>query len=347
MMLRISLILLSFVCLFTKQVNATSANIDTLNGGYYSLINKAELAIIDSSYSTADSLFNIAFSVSKRSFGQDFFQAAVNATRLNFNDLVLDYLEKSISNGVRFSQIKKDKELKKYFESKEINITKKATFPHKRLRQEYVNQLNKKTRRRISRLVFKDQLVRTIPGFFELFSYHRDRKSFKNIYEICITTGKIPGYSEIGENIKSKDELNDLPLLLRHFNLYEIRVLEPYILKGIDEGDIYPWDFATAVDYGAFKSMSVLERTKDSVTFSFQFIYGALAPYFLGDNYVIGNTEDVNNLRNSIGLEPIQDQIYKTGKTLKDYSKYPATNIKTYHRKSLSKIWKKGKLWKK
>lgn len=71
-------------------------------------------------------------------------------------------------------------------------------------------------------------------------------------------------------------------MLLRHFNLYEIRVLEPYILRAIDEGDISPWDYATAVDYGSFKTMAVLDRKKDTITFGFQFIYGALAPYYLG-----------------------------------------------------------------
>lgn len=160
------LFFLSIICFFTKQIHAQSHGFDTLNGGYYSYVSKAELAIVDSAFYTADSLFKVAFSVSKRSFGQDFFLVAFNATKLCSNTLVLNYLKESIQHGIQFPQIKKNKELKEYFILKDINISKKSTLCYKQLRKEYLSQLNMKMRKKISRLVFNDQAARIIPGFF-------------------------------------------------------------------------------------------------------------------------------------------------------------------------------------
>ena len=196
-------------------------------------------------------------------------------------------------------------------------------------------------------MTFKDQFVRTLPFLFNSFHYSVDRKNFKYIYEICKTKGEYPGFNLIGENLKEKNDIQDITLIMRHLELYELEELKPFILKAIDEGNLYPWHYGTALEYKISINPTIKEVKPDTVTFIYQNRYGLFFPSYLGVEFSEGNTSIVNSYRDSIGLETIEDQQKKRGKQVEYYFKYPPYLEVKKHRKHLGKMWKKGKPWKK
>lgn len=318
--------------------------IDNLNNGYYGKINKAELAVADSAYCLAHSLYTDAFQISKRSFGQDFFLAAENATKCEqiSSSEIFDLLEKAILSGVLWEQIKKSECLSRFFQTHGLGFS-KSYFYYDQLRKTSFAHLNNGVRKDIRKLCFHDQSVRTIPGLFNLFHYTRDRKTFKKLKEICITTGNLPGFDAIGENFTEKYDINDVPLLLRHLSYIELKWLYPYILDAIDRGAILPWHYASAIDYALFKEMTVYKQTKDSVYMSFQYEYGVIRANYLGEEYKNNNTKEVNEHRAKIGLEPIEDQLKKGTYGNKIESLIKSQGKYGFHRKEMNRKWRKKK----
>jgi hypothetical protein len=319
-------------CLFA---NGQERNFTTLNGGYYFYINKAELAVADSAFNTADSLYQIAFQKANHSSGQDYFLASLNALRLNNYTCFKHYLKAAVQRGVTKKQLK--------YSAKNLpfKVDKKllAEIDFKQNRKHYLNSKNKKLSKQIQRMIRWDQAVRTIPGFFGLFSYAVDRKHFKKVKEMCYVYNGLPTYAK--ETVFEKNDLEGLGLLFRHFHQYELEFIEPYVLNSIDSGYFNPWLYATALEYKIMINPKIVAISQDSVSFNYRFKYGLFSAKYLGQEFSQGDCSVVDSTRSSIGIEPITDQFKKNNNVIADYYKYPADTTVVISKNKLGKMWRK------
>ena len=312
------------------------SNFTTLNGGYYYYINKAELAVADLSFSTADSLYKIAFQKANRSFGQDFFLASINALRLNQHSDFIRYLKNAVKEGISKKQILNNPLVKKHVEGENIF----EQIEYRKLRKIYLNSGNTLVSKKIRKMVRRDQLVRVIPGFFELFSYNLDRNNFRKIREMCIVFDSLPQYVSIKIDVNNKTDLDGIELLLRHFDLREINELTPYIMKSVNSGYFHPWFLATAIEYKVMTNPKVVNISQDSVSFCYRYKYGTFSPKYLGQEFSQGDCSVVDSIRGSIGLEPIKDQYGKRNKNIEDYFNFPSDTIVVIPKRELGKMWR-------
>jgi hypothetical protein len=327
------LILNMMICLFA---NGQDKNFSSLNGGYYFYINKAELAVVDSAFNAADSLYQVAFQKANHSSGQDYFLAALNAIRINNETRLYGYLKEAIQRGVTKKQIKHNANNRPF----EFNNELLSEIEYKENRQIYLNSRNRKLSKKIHRMVLWDQAVRTIPGFFELFSYNADSKHFRVIKELCYVFNGLPQYSL--RSVDHKKDLEGVGLLLRHFHQYELECIAPYIMNSIDSGYFNPCFYATALEYKIMINPKIVAVSQDSVSFNYRFKYGMFSAKYLGQEFSQGDCSVVDSIRSSKGIEPITDQFKKNNKVIADYYKYPADTTVVISKNKLGKMW-----WKK
>jgi len=265
---------------------------------YYKLIQIAEEESINSQFNYADSIYRIAFKKVTRPFKQDYFNAYDNAKKFN-NDLALNHLLKGISLGITKKELKKSS----YYNSLNNTADKKKCL--KELKDIKISR-NDSLYKVIKKMVRKDQKARA--SWTDWLKWDKqvkimdkvDRLNAKKLLDICQNYGW-PGFSSIGENTDSKYGAEDASLLILHFNKKEYQKLLPYMIKAVENGEMYPYNLARFTDY---LYMGDVTDSANYKILEIKQIYGTM---YYSQNEIIpyGKTEDVNMRRKLIGLGSI------------------------------------------
>lgn len=294
------LILVCFVCFFTSSIYSQNYL------EYYRKINDAEINNLNGNYAKSDSLYNVAFTLVKKPLKEDFFLAALNAEKLRDNNKVYKYLSNSLLKGLRFKRIKKER-----FKSfKNSLLWKKIKKNKAHFHQQYISSLDIPLQEEIIEMIKSDQKARRpIFGSWKQMK-KTDTYNFKRLLEIIKdNNGAWPGFSKIGElTPKGKyDVTGNITLLLLHFSRKQIEILKPYMLKAVLSGEMYPYQYARAVDYVSFKNNLININGKiESCSF-----YGTYA------NSIICDCKKAEEEREKIGFEPLSDFYRKIKSTYK------------------------------
>jgi len=299
--------LMLFIITVISLQSATGQNnrIDYL--AYYKFINEAEIATISKNYNSADSIFKIGFNKVSKPFAQDLFLAAINAHHKKDINLTEHYLEESFKNGLQFRQIRKS--ILNTYLSQEEKRYKRFKKKYKSLRKHYKTGLNKSRVRK---------------GIYNLFSWKKQKKAmqkignknFSRIVSVCNQNG-FPGRSLIGDNLKRKYDVEDISLLMRHMDKYELDSLKPFILKSIFTGELHPWHYASAFDYCQMFKTDITDLDEDgNHIMVVQQKLGTMS--YTDENgkhiiFPIENLEKATSIRKEIGLEPLTDYAKKRG----------------------------------
>ena len=284
---------------------------------YYSTVNQAEIFSYDGDFFTSDSLYKVAFKMVDRPFGQDYFLAAINASKMDDAAKTQSNLQNSFALGVEWKQVKGGS---MYPFLKEKKLTKKLKKIYKKENEKYLQSLDSELRKKIFLLVEKDQKMRSARNVKKGWQEQKtllqeaDEENFSEILEICKTNG-FPGFRAVGENLTSKYDVEDISLLMRHFTEDRLKELKPYIDDAIANGDLYPWHYATAYDYSSMFKTTVDDLDEDgNHILIIQQVYGTMAYHNDKGEMVIYNVENMENidsLRTRIGLETLIDYAKK------------------------------------
>jgi len=266
---------------------------------YYKLINEAEINSLDKNYVKADSLYQMAFSVVEDPFKEDCLLAAKNATQLNNDQKVFDFLIRGIRSGLTLKRVKYlKKEFLNFFHSKLYKVLKTK---YEVLRNKYLKSIDIILRNEISEMIKNDQKARIpILGSWKQMK-KVDTYNYNRLLEIIKENNdKWPGFSVIGEiTPKGKyDVSGNIALMLLHFKKEQIEILKPYMLEAVENGEMYPYQYARIIDYknrcqiyGTYKINNKIESTK------------------------ICNCENAEKEREKIGFEPLEDYYRKINST--------------------------------
>ncbi len=309
---------LLYILLFLS-ISANSQNY--LN--YYSEISKAEVENYNSKYKKADSIYSNAFKLVKRPFKIDFLFAALNAVNINDTSKVFEYLLKGFDVGLELRLIKEKEELNYFLKnSKLYTILKKE----KRIRNKgYKKSLDKEISKMINKLKRIDHRYRPDLWFSilgEKYCWRKIKECDSKVYsELQMIFNKYgyPGFSKIGENMTGKYDFNDISLFLRHMSLERIDSISPVLIKAIKDGELYPYQYASAIDYKVcYRGSNKLNIRNNSVYIEQQ-IYGTL--FSNGICTVVNNFNIADSLRKIIGLDSIRNFV-KVRNKIYNYKAY-------------------------
>ncbi|HPI09657.1 MAG TPA: hypothetical protein PLK63_01385 [Catalimonadaceae bacterium] len=233
---------------------------------YYTNFYLGQHHFMDSSYAKSDSCFRIAFALdSVQGFNQDYLMAAVNAHTLGDSRLAGYYLQRFSMRGGTYRNVREMMEHHIYLQQKSDAFRKFIYLPqNKRLRKTmdscfrvYKSNVNKPLIARINRIGIKDQRYRT--GWRSIFVSGKrrwrkirvlDLENRKEFLEICAEYGW-PGFHLLGEFRETGRNAGtgQVEVLIRHADGETLKKLEPYALDAIRKLDLYPEDWASAIDY--------------------------------------------------------------------------------------------------
>jgi len=263
---------------------------------YYEEINKAEINNLEFNYAKSDSIYRLAFSLVNKPFKEDYYLAAINADRMNNSIQVYEYLIEAVKKGLLLKRIKKQKF--KYFKSSKY--FKKIKKSYDSIHKIYIESVDENLSSEISKMIYLDQKYRkSIIGNSKKMMT-TDSINFTKLLDIIKNNNnKWPGFSTIGE-ISPKGKYNvsgNIALLILHFKKNEVEILKPFMLEAVQNGEMYPYQYARIIDY----TISIPTKSCQ--------IYGT----YLDGGYLI-NICDCKKAaieRNKVGFEPIEDYYRK------------------------------------
>ena len=237
-------ILLLFVCSIAfsqKQMNEDLRK-------YYSHTNKAEINIIEKNYQQAMVEYEKAFASWGEPFAVDYYNAAVCGVFCDKFDKTKYYLEKVLTLGYSFSNVKKEKVFRPFFKSKFGKSLEKEK-PIMKIQDEEYREI-------IQNLYHYDQVIRqkydyvsnkTYEKYFVRQQYIIDSLNLA-VFEMLIKERGFPSESKIGVdseslNFPAYDILLDHSIMLQH-RKPELRFLKsfpnlmPYIEIALYDGSI-------------------------------------------------------------------------------------------------------------
>jgi len=300
------LILLSFMNLTAQGTIKIDTN--SLFSKYYKLVIRADRYHLNKDFFLADSLYRLAFIHVNRPFKHDYSSAFTNTVHYDKNQ-ALFYLKKGINLGIKKNNLKN------------INgFNSLSSASQKICYKEYrkvKNNRNDSLYKVISKMVHDDQ-KKARAFWTNWLSWDKqveimdkiDRPNAIKLLDICKKNGW-PGFSILGENTTTKYVVEDVSLLIQHFNKEELIKLQPYMIKAIENGEMYPYQLARTIDY------LYMGQTTDSADYQIleiKQIYGTM--YSNNEIIPYGNLKTVNNNRKLIGLEPIEEYAKKRGLNL-------------------------------
>ncbi len=298
-MFRIFILLSLFILFSLKGLTQEIIKLDTTSiyWEYYNLIQKAEYENLQSNFKQSDSIYNIAFEKVKRPFKHDYFNAFNNAKNVS-DCIALNYLLKAIELGLTKKELRKSGAYKKLTENE-----KKVCL--KKLNKTQISR-NDSLYKIIKKMIRKDQRARAF--WTDWLKWDKqvkimdkvDRKNAQILLNICKLYGW-PGFSIIGENTDSKYDVADATFLILHFNKEEYQKLLPYMIKAVENGEIYPYHLARVTDYLYMANVSDSANCK---ILEIKQIYGTM--YFANRTIIpYGKEDEVNKRRKLIGLGAI------------------------------------------
>lgn len=284
---------------------------------YYQTINKAEIANLDMDFQKSDSIYQIAFELVEKPFKDDYLLAAINSEKLNNDKQTFVYLKEGIFVGLTIKSIRK--RLSTFKKSDEWKLLKKN---YGSIHQEYLAPLNLELRKRLIKMVDKDQAVRN-PIFMTAKKMNRtDNYNYKRLLEIIKeNNGKWPGRYTIGDgNEGGKYAFGEVTIMLHHFTKEQVNNLRPVLVDAILRGDLSPYNVAYPLDYKNFKQLGIVFTNKKHT----KGLVKTCDPIgsYLGSNGnkpVICDCEKAEEERKKLGLESLDDYFRKRNTTYECY----------------------------
>ncbi len=314
-------LLLLLLCLHhahTQNVHAQaqaqdhSPEVEEWVRNYYSYINKAELAHIDSAFQESDRYYLLAFSIMEKYFAQDLYGAARNAYALEDGKKVVMYIEEGFKEGLSYKQVKQNAP---FFAFAQQHGLKKSTY--KKANKAYKEGLDKDKQKLIQQMIKQDQKVRS--GKYNKLPWAEQQKhmravdslNFAALYELCEKEG-LAGYQTLGDKRMGKYDVHDIAFLMRHMDSTKLAKLHPHIIKAISTMELSAWDYASALDYTSMFKTSIDYRNEDGHrVLKVQQRYGTMSvrtedgQYRL---YPVENSEQADLLRAKLGMSSIADE---------------------------------------
>jgi hypothetical protein len=290
---------------------------------YFQNINKAEICLVRSRYSKADSLYKLAFSQSAgRPFHTDLLYAAISSFASGDTNSSIGYLKWFSQRGGDYKTIDPQNHKNQVLADGSRNLQRFLNLSQqKRLRsllrrnqRMNTKALDHRAKRKLSRMLFVDQFVgRTlILGLFPRKTRWKwiqkiDDRNFEKIKNLTWKKGKWLGFDVLGESYDSgKNSLSNFDVFLRHFSQDQLFSLDSIVRNSICNLQYYPWTWAGMLDYADIRN----ERKINDTTFAIRQTYGSLYGYSSkGEKLLIpyNGNDSVNLMRKRLWLSSIEE----------------------------------------
>ncbi|AYQ34382.1 hypothetical protein [Runella sp. SP2] len=122
---------------------------------YYSKINEAELAILDSNYSKSCSYYRDAFKINNSSFAKDYYNAAIVAAYVKDTNLIIHCFSQLARKGVCLSYLKKQHSWSLFKENYDLSYFEKIQF--QKFREDYLKSTNFYLKRKLDNIYETNQ----------------------------------------------------------------------------------------------------------------------------------------------------------------------------------------------
>jgi len=284
---------------------------------YYFDINKAEIAMFNKNYASADSIYWAIFKEFKNGYAQDFLTAAKNSRNLDNIENTIYFLKQGFKNGLEYELVKRDNVYQYLKKNNKIGQIKKI---YKEIRKKYIAGLNVDLRNAIAEMVKEDQKYRKWWYGRKPWAVQKqllikvDAENFDKILVICKEFG-FPGRNLVGDD-RCEESFVDVPTLLRHMDSTKLNILKPYVLDCILKGNFHPYHYVSALDYVSMIKTTVedLDENGNHILI-IQQEYGTMLGMEDGINIIlpVKKLEGINNKRAEFYLEPIEDYALKKG----------------------------------
>lgn len=300
--------ILFFCCAFISY-GQPSINLDKTSPfiRYYEAINRADSLRLHGSNGAADALYAQAFKQVEKPFKHDCVHAFENALGID-KTKALTYLKKGCDLGVLKKQMRENsffESLSKKEQSNAYQWIKKADIPK-----------NDSLVRVINKMVKADQKARVF--WTDWLKWEKqvkimdkaDRPNAAHLLQICQKMGW-PGFSLIGDNTLNQYRVEDVSLLILHFSKEEYSRLLPYMIKAVEDGEMYPYQLARCTDY------LYMGTESDSAGYRVLEIKQLYGTMYSGNEIIpFGSIEEVNARRRAIGLGSIENYCMERNLTL-------------------------------
>ncbi len=280
---------------------------------YYHFINKAELDIIDSNYSSACKNYEEAFSYNKSPFARDLYNEALCSFLLEDYDKVYANFSYLIDYGYQLSWLKEKDELKPFFKCKQGK--KLLKYKSKQLHNVYLRQV-------YDSLFFADQFFRKKKGSYATYGDTISKIDDSNM-DVILSLYKQHGFPS-----------QKLVGVYQGFNYKSIYIM--IIHNQVGMRDVQYYDF-TKILLQSLKSGKLDARmvsqlvTGSTGVDNYGFMESGLIQYALETNKKIYNyskwgflritkeqEKQINGRRQELGLGSIGDARKKAAYTMKD-----------------------------
>lgn len=286
---------------------------------YYKVINQADSLRLNGNYAAADSLYEHAFKQVEKPFKHDCVHAFENALDIN-KTKALSYLKKGCDLGVLKKQMHENtffERLSKKEQSGVYQWIKKADIPK-----------NDSLVRVINKMVKADQKARVF--WTDWLKWEKqvkimdkvDRPNAIHLLQICQKMGW-PGFSQLGDNTLNRYRVEDVSLLILHFSKDEFSQLLPYMIKAVENGEMYPYQLARCTDY------LYMGTESDSAGYRVLEVKQLYGTMYSGNEIIpFGSIDEVNARRRAIGLGCIENYSMERNLTLPTVEKNRYTSPK-------------------
>lgn len=279
---------------------------------YYSLINKAELNIIDSNYSMSSHYYDSAFSLNKFPFSKDIYNAVVIKILLQEDSVAAKYMERLATLGFDVSNFKSNPLTKFFWEGK---YAAKVLNYSKTVKPVYSYAYRKE----IENIVERDQLFRVKPNAYQLYDDTIRKIDKENVIKMqqLINRFGFPSEYKIGvQNDNVITSLFNIFFLHQSSGSYQIfnfsQLLKDAVINGVLDNKIAAnlimredgMSYYDALGILKGKFDTVIVAGNEKITTSYETDWG----------YIEVNDEQKNKYdkkRKEIFLEPYNDHIRK------------------------------------
>ena len=275
---------------------------------YHQLINDAEMALLDSSYTLADHSFKAAFAYVPRGFKHDYLLAGINAQRLGNTEQAFVWLDSAALLGLTAETWELDTAIYLLQEQPEWQDFLKR---HDRLHEIYQSKLHPAVVKTVAWLDSLELAYQDAHGTEQEIDYKWFYQTNHDSLVSLINRYGWPGITLAGDNTLTRRRQW---FVIQHRSMADFQSLEGVYRQAIINGEMYPYQYAWAYDVKftsdtveqAFTAYMQTDRTEPFDPPQVQW-FGAIAYTPSSDYGIVGGISEGNKRRREWGLEPVED----------------------------------------
>ena len=275
---------------------------------YHQLINDAEIALLDGSFSLADHNFKAAFAYVPRGFKHDYLLAGINAQRLSNTEQAFIWLDSAALLGLTAETWELDTAIYLLQEQPEWQDFLKR---YDRLHEIYQSKLHPEVVKTVAWLDSLELAYQESHGTDSVIDYKWFYQTNHDSLVSLINRYGWPGITLAGDNTLSRRRQW---YVIQHRETAAIKALEAESLQAIIDGELYPFQYAFAYEIKYMTeglSDAIGKMKAGDLPPEPRLLYGVMDVDGATDRYfkrIDGTRAEVEGRRRALGLCPVADQ---------------------------------------